>query len=711
MAAASKSQVRLGSRIYYEITSRCNLRCVHCYGPFEGVGSDLDANRIIDFHRQIASIGVLDSVVTGGEPTLHERFDEVVDALGQMGRVVVTSNGTAVPPTRFVQLLNRNLNVLLQLSFDGTTREVVDRIRGNGTFNKVMSVINALVEAGLSKQVGLSMTLMRDNISQTRALLEFARARDLASVHFPYLLPAGLANQSWESIAPSEKQQVKVHEFLLSQMTRTHNEIQISVNRIDQVLNRLLVGASSDCLREYTLKIDSDGNILPCPATANCDLSVGSVLEPDCAEDLVERLANRVDEYNELARQPFDKCYKCMVNDVCSTRFCEACGLLLDPPLPAARNTACSVLHNHYASAIKDSRQWLVTEAKEESPLTVGVNLTRRIRRAREQIEANRDLVLETVVPLYLTNYCDGECKVCAMQRNNKYLKRIEGSASEIHNQLRILYDVERVSAVSLLTGEFKPGSRRISNLECVVTSIFEAFGIGFQKIYVNIGSLRHDEIEVFENRFGHDDRIVLCVFQETYNRGRYGKFFGKRSHDSPKSDFNLRISTPRRWVEHGFKHVNIGILLGLGPPYRDVRQLILHATELHTLDAEVAISIPRIRGLAKVPHEVSDEEFKEIVIRLAEECPWSRIVLTTREPISLIKELLPVIGVISPGTSDVLPYTASGCIPNDPRTSQFHVATIRPRPSWVLDAIRKPNMHIRYYRPILVKENGNPPP
>lgn len=311
------------------------------------------------------------------------------------------------------------------------------------------------------------------------------------------------------------------------------------------------------------------------------------------------------------------------------------------------------------------------------------------ISKARERVLAVRQPALETFVPLYLTNYCDGFCRICNMRATNHQLTRIQGDKENVKKQLSILRNIDRVSAVCLLTGEYRFGEQRSENLELVCWSIGESLEQGFQKIYINIGSLTTEEIQLLYDAFSdNSNKIVLSLFQETYHREAYSKFFGGFEEQNPKANFDMRLSTPMRWISEGSSQVDIGILLGLRLPHFDVNRLVEHANLLHQHGAEVAISLPRLKGLKRHPYPIDDNLFKRIVAFVAMTCPWARVIITTREDIAMIKELLPIIGVVSPGTSDVLPYTKSGSIPNRIQTSQFQVAPMRPRPSWTLTSL-----------------------
>lgn len=324
----------------------------------------------------------------------------------------------------------------------------------------------------------------------------------------------------------------------------------------------------------------------------------------------------------------------------------------------------------------------------------------------QNSIEKARKNEIEAIVPIYITNYCNSDCEICEMRKSNNYMKRKRGGIKEIKEQLRILYEIEKVRAVLILSGEFLVGKERENNFNMVIETIKNAFDMGFKKVNFNIGSLTNEEINILCNVFKdkNKDKLCLSLFQETYDINVYHRFFGNEVPSIPKSHYNFRLLTPKRWIEKGFKRINIGILIGLTEISRDVDALIKHANTLHKMGAEIEISMPRIRGMQEVPYKVSDNEFIKNVLTVAKTCPWAKLILTTREDINILKKLLPVIGVVSPGTSDVLPYTTEGEIPNNKETSQFFIKENRPRPSWILDEIEEYiGRPIKYY-----KNNGN---
>ncbi len=104
---------------WLEVTRRCNLRCPHCF--VEGGAprsSELSTDQILGLLDEWAEMGVFCVVITGGEPTLHRDFLEIVEHAWDAGFVVsIPTNGTALTD----QLLGRipQEDVIISMSLDG----------------------------------------------------------------------------------------------------------------------------------------------------------------------------------------------------------------------------------------------------------------------------------------------------------------------------------------------------------------------------------------------------------------------------------------------------------------------------------------------------------------------------------------------------------------------------------------------------------------
>ncbi len=291
---------------------------------------------------------------------------------------------------------------------------------------------------------------------------------------------------------------------------------------------------------------------------------------------------------------------------------------------------------------------------------------------------------LETFSPLYLTNTCDAACRMCGMRRDNDALHRETAAAEQIDAQLGILRD-RGMQAVALLTGEYHP-DRRAWALEYVNHALRRTQALGFRHVLINVGSIDTHEFDTLLAGIPrHADgavvpKITMCTFQETYSKEHYAKFMGS-DPDNPRADYGRRLANFDRSRRAGLRVANPGILLGLNPDLGfELVALALHARHLLAAGMDVYLSVPRLRPIAGTHAQrgATDDAFVRLVAVLSLGLPSCKIVLTTREPASVQRTLVPIITVLSAGSAAVAPYTTAGArFPLE--TSQFEVIDQRP--------------------------------
>jgi 2-iminoacetate synthase len=297
---------------------------------------------------------------------------------------------------------------------------------------------------------------------------------------------------------------------------------------------------------------------------------------------------------------------------------------------------------------------------------------------------ARRQVPLETFSPLYMTNTCDAECRMCGMRRDNQALRRETADMAEVEHQLQLL--VRRgMRAVALLTGEYRPVNRPWA-LGYVNRALQITQRLAFTHVLLNVGSIDAEEFETVLagiERTGDgavQPKLTMCTFQETYSRAHYARFMGT-DPDNPRADFERRLTNFDRAFRAGMRVANPGILVGLNADLAfELLALVLHAEHLQALGMEVYLSVPRLRQIAggRSQGGIDDAEFIRLVSLLSLGLPGCKIVVTTRESSPIQHRLVPIVTVLSAGSAAVTPYTDTGArFPLD--TSQFEVIDQRP--------------------------------
>ncbi|MEW6718952.1 MAG: radical SAM protein [Thermodesulfobacteriota bacterium] len=135
--------------------SSCNLRCVHCFnesGPGNREMPPLSREDVRTLLDAAEASGVRDVVFTGGEPFLLPDMAEIAgDALKRFPATILT-NGTLLTGQvveRLSAVARDSLYSLeIRVSLDAPSEEANDRIRGKGSFERALSGVARLEEAG-----------------------------------------------------------------------------------------------------------------------------------------------------------------------------------------------------------------------------------------------------------------------------------------------------------------------------------------------------------------------------------------------------------------------------------------------------------------------------------------------------------------------------------------------------------------------------------
>ena len=141
-----------------ELTYHCNLRCSFCYtdSPRRTLArtaemEDADWRRIVD---QVIEIGVLEAVVTGGEPLLRRDLTlEVIERLTGAGVLtILNTNGWFVDGTVADQLAAAGARV--HISIDGASSELHEASRGvRGSWRRAVEAADMLLCRGVAVQM------------------------------------------------------------------------------------------------------------------------------------------------------------------------------------------------------------------------------------------------------------------------------------------------------------------------------------------------------------------------------------------------------------------------------------------------------------------------------------------------------------------------------------------------------------------------------
>jgi putative metalloenzyme radical SAM/SPASM domain maturase len=171
------------SKLFVEVTTRCNLRCSMCVKEAPGQGIvEGDMSRET-FARLAPALPKLDALILNGigEPLLHpdlERFVEAAKrAMPESGWVGFQTNGQLLGRSRALSLAHAGVDRIC-ISADAVSPDMFRELRKGGQQEAIEAAAAALHEAGRARgrpiSMGVEFVAMRDNLHQLPDVVRWA---------------------------------------------------------------------------------------------------------------------------------------------------------------------------------------------------------------------------------------------------------------------------------------------------------------------------------------------------------------------------------------------------------------------------------------------------------------------------------------------------------------------------------------------------------
>jgi AdoMet-dependent heme synthase len=189
LAEMNQKALKLGVplSVHFDITYRCNERCVHCYLDHDDHG-EMTTAEITDVLAQLADAGVFFLSLSGGEVLMRRDFFEIVERARQLlFNVKVKTNGVMIHEKEAARL--RQLGVeQIQISVYSHRPEVHDAItKLPGSLKRTIRAIRFLKSQGL--KVTIANVLMAGNFADQPGVTALARELGVAYTLDPTITP------------------------------------------------------------------------------------------------------------------------------------------------------------------------------------------------------------------------------------------------------------------------------------------------------------------------------------------------------------------------------------------------------------------------------------------------------------------------------------------------------------------------------------------
>jgi len=196
------------ARIVIELTNRCNLSCRHCYDERHAATGDLPLEIIEKILCEGKNCGIEQLSFTGGEPTIHRRFKEIIQRVSDAGyRFSFVSNGVSFPQIYPLLLKHRRWFLGVTFSLDGAREETHDGLRGKGSYRGVMRAASICIFKELP--FTLNMVLTAQNRNEIGEMVWLAERLGSGGVRFGHLMPTPETALRKLDLTPDERREVE----------------------------------------------------------------------------------------------------------------------------------------------------------------------------------------------------------------------------------------------------------------------------------------------------------------------------------------------------------------------------------------------------------------------------------------------------------------------------------------------------------------------
>ena len=290
--------------IIFSVTSRCNLKCIMCDIPASRNG-ELPTGVLFAALEDAAALGASTAVFSGGEPLLRTDIFDLAEFARELGMsACLTSNGCLIDEEAAGRIADSGVGVV-NISLEGE-RQVHERLRGPGTYDKALRALRLLRARGV--ETTIASTVSRYNYSSLEHIVELAGDTGATTLKF----------QPFSRIFVSPGRNCS--EFLLGEVEagiametlrgihKLCGERGISVNplpyleSIPAYLSRGIGGSAASCRALFSsCPVDASGKVFPCWVLSGKDMLIGDISRTPLREiwgnirhrDIISRINNR----------------------------------------------------------------------------------------------------------------------------------------------------------------------------------------------------------------------------------------------------------------------------------------------------------------------------------------------------------------------------------------------------------------------------------
>jgi len=295
--------------IAIDITTFCNLNCLHCFNRKDAALGHMSYDSIIEIIDKFSMYGVSEILISGGEPLIHPDIDRIISIPIFYPNISFTIITNCILLTdEFVLKIESIENLFVQFSIDGSRLEVYEKQRGIGSFNDFFNGFLRLTQSSIKCKpsvIVVSKMNYRDVENIYKLLIDHGLLPS-----FQFVINVGNAKDNWEHLNLNLAQKMYVINMIKKMNLQYGKEIPIPRPASSCEF--------SDFRERQTLLVRTDGAIVACQALIN--YPIGNILHDDLPDILRGSVMMRFYEIGNRRYITLDTdtlCVNCGIKENC----------------------------------------------------------------------------------------------------------------------------------------------------------------------------------------------------------------------------------------------------------------------------------------------------------------------------------------------------------------------------------------------------------
>lgn len=300
--------------LQFEITNKCNERCIHCYIPNEekNVGIKLPLEKFTKIVDEFAEMGGLQICLSGGEIFLHPDLIPMVEYCRDKDMQISLLTNLVSLRDNHVSAIKAANVALIQTSLYSMNAETHDRITTiRGSFDKTKSAIEKLVAADVP--VKISCPMMKANKDDFHDVLQYAASLGI-QVQTDFIL---MAEENGDTSNLAQRLSLEETEVVIKEIIENRGKSIEDAYSNDAafVFDKRLFSNLPPCSAGVNnLCVSANGDVYPC--TGWHGFTVGNLFRQSLKEIWIE--SEKLKRLRNITNSDFEKCQNCEAFEYCS---------------------------------------------------------------------------------------------------------------------------------------------------------------------------------------------------------------------------------------------------------------------------------------------------------------------------------------------------------------------------------------------------------